>query len=199
MSNDVTVCSGAFTGCPIKEATIPSSACDEIRSSKLEKLVITYGSTTLYSNSLDGCTSLKSLVIPDSVMSISSDVFRDCTSLTSVTCSASAVYAIPKASLKTVVITSGYAIGPSEFSGCTSLTSITIPDSITSIGYYAFSGCSNLTSVYYLGTAEEWEEISIDSGNTPLTSATRYYYSENQPTEAGNYWHNDYNGNIVVW
>jgi len=56
-----------------------------------------------------------------------------------------------------------------------------------------------LTSVYYLGTAEEWKEISIYSGNTPLTSATRYYYSENQPTTAGNYWHYDQNGGVVVW
>jgi hypothetical protein len=46
-----------------------------------------------------------------------------------------------------------------------------------------------LTSVYYTGTAEEWNAISIDSKNTYLTSATRYYYSETLPTKAGKWWH----------
>lgn len=33
------------------------------------------------------------------------------------------------------------------FEGCTSLTSVTLPEGVTSIGYFAFSGCSSLTSV----------------------------------------------------
>lgn len=35
----------------------------------------------------------------------------------------------------------------SAFGGCSNLSSVTIPDSVTSIGYYAFIGCSGLTSV----------------------------------------------------
>jgi hypothetical protein len=62
------------------------------------------------------------LVIPsaiegNSVTSIGSRAFANCTSLTSVT--------IPDS------VTS---IGSSAFSSCTSLTSVTIPDSVTSIG-----------------------------------------------------------------
>ena len=49
--------------------------------------------------------------------------------------------------------------------------------------------CDNMTSVYYKGTAEEWTKISIGSSNYELTDATRYYYSEEQPTAKGNYWH----------
>ena len=97
---------------------------------------------------------------------------------------------------KGVAVTS---IGVSAFYGCTGLTSVTIPDSVTSIGDYAFSGCESLTSVYYHGTKAEWNKISIVSGNGYLTSATRYYYSETEPTAAGNYWHYDDDGKIAVW
>jgi hypothetical protein len=64
----------------------------------------------------------------------------------------------------------------------------------------ASKGCSNLTSVYYMGTAEDWDKISIDSGNSCLTSATKYYYSETEPTANGNYWHYATDGiTPVIW
>ena len=81
------------------------------------------------------------------------------------------------------------SIGDYAFAYCSGLTSIMIPDSVTSIENYAFSHCSSLTSVYYGGTAEDWAGISIDDWNNDLTNATRYYYSETQPTTTGNYWH----------
>ena len=50
-------------------------------------------------------------------------------------------------------------------------------------------------------TAEEWEILSanIDVGNDHLLDATRYYYSEEEPAEEGNFWHYDENGEIAVW
>jgi hypothetical protein len=54
---------------------------------------------------------------------------------------------------------------------------------------YAFYDCSRLSKVYYAGTAEQWTAISIDHDNTPLTSATVYYYADTQPIGGGNYWH----------
>ncbi|MDG2486755.1 MAG: leucine-rich repeat domain-containing protein [Roseibacillus sp.] len=78
----------------------------------------------------EGCTSLTSITIPDSVTSFGDTTFRNCASLTSVT--------IPD-----VVTSIGYA----TLYGCASLTSITIPDAVTSIGNGAFRGCSNLTSI----------------------------------------------------
>ena len=78
---------------------------------------------------------------------------------------------------------------------------------MTSSGYYAFIGCSGLKTVYYKGTIEQWNNISIASDNSYLTSATRYYYSERAPAlnadetdYDGNYWHYDADGKTpVIW
>ena len=71
------------------------------------------------------------LIIGNSVTTIGSSAFENCSSLTSVT--------IPDS------VTS---IGDDAFCACTSLTSVTIPDSVTSIGEAAFLLCYSLTSVY---------------------------------------------------
>ena len=90
--------------------------------------------------------------------SIGEFAFKKCTGLTSVT--------IPDS------VTS---IGEWAFENCTGLTSITIPDSVTSIGEYAFYNCTNLKDVYYSGTKEQWNKISIDSGNNCLKNTTIHY------------------------
>ena len=93
-------------------------------------------------------------------------------------------------SLTSVVIPDSVTtIGSSAFDSCSSLTSIVIPDSVTSIAYGAFFFCDSLTELYYKGTESDWEKVSIGDYNTELTNATRYYYSETEPTVSGNYWH----------
>jgi hypothetical protein len=67
---------------------------------------------------------------------------------------------------------------------------------VSSIGQYAFNGCSSLADVYYSGTTKP----TINStGNTSLTNAAQYLYSENEPTTEGNFWHYDENGEIAIW
>ena len=97
--------------------------------------------------------------IPDSVTSIETWAFSDCTSLTSIT--------IPNS------VTS---IDYGAFSGCTSLNNITIPDSVTSIGDGAFSGCTSLNNITipdsvtsigdgaFWGTAYYNDESNWDNG-----------------------------------
>ena len=60
------------------------------------------------------------------------------------------------------------------FRGC-EITSITIPDTLTEIGNDAFFCCYNLSNVYYAGSEEMWQKISIGSLNESLTGATIHY------------------------
>lgn len=156
----------AFRGCKALTAVnIPTSItsienytfdnCESLATINIPKSVISIG---LYA--FGSCASLNSIDIPESVTSIGYGAFSRCTSLTSVT--------IPKsiASIETYT-----------FNNCTSLASIYIHESVTSINKEAFFECTSLSDVYYSGNQEQWDSISIDSGNDPLLNATIHYQS----------------------
>ena len=73
------------------------------------------------------CTSLTSIIIPESVTSLGDNCFRQCPSLTSITLPESVV-----------------SLGDFSFGACFSLPSIIIPESVTSIGAQCFSYCASL-------------------------------------------------------
>ncbi len=104
---------------------------------------------------------IESVVIKSGVTTIGEGAFYWCRSLTSVT--------IPD---------SVTTIGDYAFYRCDSLTSVTIPDSVTTIGSGAFLYCDSLTDVYYNGTEQQWNAISIGSSNEYLTNATIHYNSD---------------------
>ena len=156
----------AFSWCSsLTSITIPNSVTSIgdrafAGCSSLTSVTIPNSVTSIGDYEFSSCDSLTSITIPDSVTSIGTCAFYNCSSLTSIT--------IPSR------VTS---IGIYAFSGCSSLTSITIPDSVTSIGRSAFENRSSLKDVYYSGTQEQWEKISIDDYNGSLTSATIHYGS----------------------
>ena len=196
--------------------------------SKLTNITIPNSVTSIGSYAFESCSGLTSITIPNSVTSIGSYAFDWCSKLTNITIPDSVTsignYAFEQCSgLTSITIPNSVtSIGNGAFSNCSSLTNITIPDSVTSIGSYAFfycrmlttitipnsvtsiensafSYCDNLTSVYYKGSENEWNQMSIDDNNILLTDATRYYYSATKPTENGNFWHYGANGEIVKW
>ena len=112
-----------------------------------------------------GCNNLKNVILPNKLTKIPENAFRSCNNLNNLT--------IPN---------NVNSIGNSVFYGCTKLASITIPNSVTSIGDNAFRSCTSLTSVYYAGTEDEWNKITIGNDNENLTNATIHYNFEPEPS-----------------
>ena len=150
--------------------------------SSLTNVTIGNSVTSIGDYAFSNCSSLTSVTIPNSVLNIGSGAFSYCSSLRSI-----------------VIPQNITCIDSFLFRGCGKLTSITIPDSVKSVENYAFLDCDSLSTVYYKGTSEQWEKIVFGWNNNRLTSASRYYYSETEPTNSGNYWHYDENNDIVIW
>ena len=177
----------AFLGCTgLTSITIPNSvtsigyaAFEDCTG--LTSITIPNSVTSIGNSAFDGCTGLTSITIPNSVTSIETGAFFYCIGLTSITIPNSVTRIGSHAffyctGLTSITIPNSVtSIGWEAFEDCTGLTSITIPNSVTSIGDWAFRGCTGLKDVYYTGSKDEWEAISIGAGNGCLLNATIHY------------------------
>lgn len=79
-------------------------------------------------------------------------------------------------SITTVNIENGVTgIGAFSFNKCSAISEIKIAKSVKSIGNSALNACSSLSKVYYYGTKEEWNSISIGTNNLKLYEAEIYF------------------------
>ena len=124
---------------------------------------VTYSVTSIGDEAFYDCSCLTSITIPSSVNSIGYQFFYGCSTLNSIkvesgntkydsrdNCNAiieTSSNTLIAGCKNTVIPNSVTSIGWYAFYGCTGLTSITIPNSVTSIGNGAFFGCSGLTSI----------------------------------------------------
>ena len=206
----------AFSGCSsLTSITIPNSVTIIGSStfsscSSLTSITIPNNVTSIGTFAFAGCSALTSVTIGESVTSIGEEAFCSCSSLTSITIPNSVTYIGPLAflycpSLTSMVVEAGNTTFDSRgncnaiihtatntliagcqktvipntvtsiefyaFNGCSSLASITIPNTVTSIGFGAFSGCSSLTSITIPNSVTSIESITF-SDCSSLTSIT---------------------------
>lgn len=104
--------------------------------------------------------SVESIVIPGSLTAIGDHMFAHCENLTK------------------VILQEGVEeIGDNVFSKCGNLKEISIPKSVKTIGDIAFNKCENLSDVYYSGTEEVWQAVTIGENNDCLIKA-RIHFAE---------------------
>lgn len=132
-----TICANAFQGCTSTDIKLHKGLslkyigsyafnnCDNLQMDTLPSTL-----QNIESFAFSGCDSVKSVVVPASIVSLSTSLFGNCTSLAKVEFASE---------LKN--------IGSSAFSGCMSLKDIEIPVSCNSIGQYAFKGCTALVYI----------------------------------------------------
>lgn len=126
-------------------------------SNSIKYVWIKNGMTSIGANAFSVLLNSKLMIveIPDSVTIIGESAFMRCNNLQEIT--------LPES----VTRIEWYA-----FKDCTNLESVSIPQSILGIESAAFSGCDRLKDVYYSGTKNAWNIISISYGNGPLSAAT---------------------------
>ena len=141
------------------------------------------GALTLIGESaFESCNGLSEIKFGNELSNIPFNAFKGCSEL------------------KSVVLPSSLTlISENAFEDCSALSYIILPSSTMTVENNAFAGCTALSAVYYHGTAEEFDAMSIDPSNTPLTEATRLFYSKDKPTGDGKFWYYDDNGKIKLW
>lgn len=152
------------------------------------------GSVTYIGDTTFADSGLKSIVIPDSVVTSStyalSAAFKDCTSLESATLGTGVTLLNSEifsgcTSLKTVTINGDVtAIKGSAFSGCTALTEITIPETVTAIAAKAFEGCTALTDIWFEGDAPTFGDSYSTAAFKNVTATAHYKEAKNWPDTA---------------
>ena len=156
--------------------------------SGLTSITIPNSVTSIGGYAFDECSSLTGVTIPNSVMNIGEAAFNGCSAMTSLivqednqtydsrnNCNAiinTSTNTLIAGCMNTVIPESVTSIGWYAFAGCSSLTSITIPNSVTSIGSEAFCVCTSLTDVYCYAVNVPTTPGYNAFNSSPISSAT---------------------------
>ena len=192
--NVTTIGGRAFSNCTaLKSITIPDSV------------------TSIGNSAFSGCILFESVTIPSSVKQMGNQTFYNCTNLKEVATPSHLIDCFPEETVQSLTINSGSSVrlrnkynNGSEnttlksvtilegvtsideyaFYECTALESIVIPSGITSIGESAFYGCDSLVRIDYLGSLEQWCNISFENyASNPASIAQTFSINGTPVTE----------------
>ena len=189
-----------FWNSGVKTATVACSTLGQgafYQCAQLETVTIEEGVQVLGINdggAFHGCSKLATVNIPSTVTTLARNVFRDCTSLTTVNFTeGNQLETIPDYAFSNTGITSinmpstVTTIGNYAFGNCSKLESAPLPQGLKTIGSYAFQYCEKLNNVVLPGTlisVKDWafrnctsmENLTIEEG-IPSINRDVFQYS----------------------
>ena len=199
----------AFSGCTSLESVELSSSIKSIEElafngcSSLKEVKIPNSVTNIAKGAFKGCSSLEKITLPFIGESASASsgynqvlgyIFGYETRTYNTTVSGATMqyatgstysgtryyYYIPT-SLNSVEVNLE-EIPKSAFYNCSQLTNIMLSSDVVKIGNAAFDGCANLENLYYLGTEEQWAQVSVEGNNEELTRANIFFVDGQEHT-----------------
>ena len=103
--------------------------------SKLKNVIFPRTLLTLGDSAYSGCSALTSVTFNSNLKTIGANAFEGCSSLSQLT------------GLEKTVVSS---IGANAFKGCTSLVDVSLPNTIQTVGANAFANCSGLATINFI-------------------------------------------------
>ena len=165
----------AFFGCTsLKKVYLPKSLTTLDMSafykcSNLEYVVGGTGLEAIKDQAFSSCENLKYFSIGDKVEEIGGNAFSNCKKLSFVRFGSNVKTIWSSAfcgceSLEYLYLNDGLeTIKSSTFSSCNNLKTISVPSSIQNIADYAFNNSNSITDVFYRGTEEQFNDVSIST------------------------------------
>ncbi len=203
----------AFSGVNIQYLYIPENITTlgmySFESSGLVKLVISESVTDIGAGAFAGCDQLLALDV-----NVNNPVYHSANNMIIETAAKTVIFGTDTSAIPTdgsvttigenafsysglhenVVIPEGITtIEECAFYNCYTMYKLVLPASLETVGAQAFDYCFDLNDVYYMGTPEQWQLVSVstvEDEDNKLTYIPCYYYSESVPEDSTyTYWH----------
>ena len=192
------------------EITIPSYCYAELSGDNLKIANLDQGRKKINNSMFEGCASLSSVNLNAEVTEIGESAFEECKSLRNIDLPGSVSKignnAFYKSGLESVKIPLGVSsVGEWVFANCDNLKTVYIHKGVSEIDDTAFANDYYIKDVYYGGTQDQWDQITVKSGETAndLFPHSTIHFADNincWKVKDGNwYYYDSYGAAVTGW